>query len=164
MELVRLITICLKQKHSKVLIGKAFADNFSMQNGLKQGAALSPLLFNFALEYTTRKVPENQVGMKLNGTHHLLVYANDVILLSDNINTIKNTQTLIDASKEVGLEVNTEKTKYMLLSRHQNARQNHDIKLADRCFENVEQFRHLETTKANQNLILKKINSRFNSG
>jgi hypothetical protein len=50
------------------------------------------------------------VGKKLNGTHHLLVYADDVNLLGDNIDTIKkNMETLIDASKDVGLEVNTEK-------------------------------------------------------
>jgi hypothetical protein len=84
---------------------------------LKQGDALSPLLFNFALEYTIRKVQKNQMGLKLNGTHQLLAYADDVNLLEDNIDTInKNTQTLIDASKEVGLEVNIEKTNYMLNS------------------------------------------------
>jgi hypothetical protein len=64
------------------------------------------------------------VGLKLNGTHQLLVYSNNVNILGDNIDTIKkNTQTLIDASKEIGLEVNTEKTKCMSLSRHQNAGQ-----------------------------------------
>jgi hypothetical protein len=69
-----------------------------------------------------------------------LVYADDVNLLGDNTDTIKkNTETLMDASKEVGLEVNTEETKYMLLSRHQNVGQNHDIKIANRCFENVAQ-------------------------
>jgi hypothetical protein len=66
------------------------------------------LLFNFALEYAIRKVQENEVGLKLNGTHHL--YADDVNLLVDNVDTIKkSTETLIDASKKVGVEVNTEK-------------------------------------------------------
>jgi hypothetical protein len=67
-----------------------------------------------------------------------LVYADDVNLLCDDIETIReNTLTLIDAGKEVGLEVDAEKTKYMLLSRQQNARQNHDINIGNRCFENV---------------------------
>jgi hypothetical protein len=70
-----------------------------IQNGLKQGDALSPLLFNFVLEYVIRKVQENQVGLKLNGTHQLLVYADDANLLGDNIDTIKkNKGTFIDAS------------------------------------------------------------------
>jgi hypothetical protein len=71
------------------------------------------------------------VGFKLNGTHQLLVYADDVNLLGDNIDAIKKKHgNLINASKEVGLEVNTEKTKYKLLSRHQNAGQSYDIKIA----------------------------------
>jgi hypothetical protein len=62
-------------------------------------------------------------------THRLLAYTDDVNLLGDNIDTIKkNTETLTDASKEAGLEINVEKTKYMYLSRHQNADQNRDIK------------------------------------
>jgi hypothetical protein len=57
------------------------------------------------------------VGLKLNGTHQLLAYADDVNLLGDNIDTVKkNTETLIDISKGVGLEINVEKAKYMLLS------------------------------------------------
>jgi hypothetical protein len=72
-----------------------------------------------ALEYAIRKVQENQVGLKFDGTHWLLVYADEVNLLEDNIYIIKkNTEALVDASKEVGLEENAEKTKYMLISHH----------------------------------------------
>jgi hypothetical protein len=91
---------------------------------------------------------KTRVGRKLNGTHQLLVYADDVNLLGDNIVIInKNTKTLIDASKEVGLGVDTEKTKYMLLSRHQNEGHNRDIKVANKIFENMAQFTYLETKK-----------------
>jgi hypothetical protein len=82
----------------------------------------------------------------LNETHQLLPYADDANLLGDNIDTIKkSTETLIDASKEVGLEINVEKTKYMLLSRQLNVGENRDIKIANRSFENVSQFKYLGT-------------------
>jgi hypothetical protein len=104
------------------------------------------------------------VGLKLNGTHQLLAYADGVNLLGDNIDTInKNTETLIDASKEVGLEVNMDKTKYMLVSRDQNAGQNREIKKGNRSFENVSQFKYLGTTAAYQNLIQEEIKRRLNS-
>jgi hypothetical protein len=99
-------------------------------------------------------VQENQVGLKLNGTHQFLAYVDDVNLLGDNIDTIsKNTGALINGSKEVGLE----KTKYMLLSRQQNVGQNRGMQIANRSFENVSQFKYLGTTVTNQNLIQEEI-------
>jgi hypothetical protein len=79
---------------------------------------------------------------------------NKEILLGDNIDTIKkNSETLTDASKEVGLEVNTEKTKYMSLSRHQNAGQNRDSKRVNRCFENMAQYKCFGMIIINENFI-----------
>jgi hypothetical protein len=79
------------------------------------------------------KVQENQVQLKLNGTNQLLAYADDINLPGDNIDTgNKYTETLDDASKEVDLEENIEKTKYMSVSHHHNAAQNRDIKTANR--------------------------------
>ena len=75
------------------------------------------------------------MGLKLNGTHKLLAYADDVNLLGDNVDRIKkNTQTLIDAGRGVGLEVNTEKTEYMSLSHHKNAGENHDMTIGNKMF------------------------------
>jgi hypothetical protein len=84
MKVVRLIRMCLNETYNNIRIGKHLSDNFPIQSGLKHGDALSPLLFNFALEYAIMKVQENHVGLKLNGTLKFLAYINDVNLLGDN--------------------------------------------------------------------------------
>jgi hypothetical protein len=103
--------------------------------------------------------------LKLNGTHQLLVYADDVDILGGSIHSIKkNAEGLVVASKETGLEVNAEKTKYMVMSRNQNARHNHNIKIDNRTFESVEGFKYLGTTQTNRNSTQEEIKSRLKSG
>ena len=116
----------LTETYSRVRVGKNVSDRFPIRNGLKQGDALSPLLFNFALEYTIRRVRINQDGLKLNGTHQLLAYADDVNILGGSIHTLnENAEALVAATRETGLEVDDDKTKYMVMSRDQNAGRNH---------------------------------------
>jgi len=85
------------------------------------------LLFNFALEWAIRRVQVNQDGLKLNGTHQLLVYAADVNVLGGNVHTVQENASLVVASKETGLEVNADKTKYMAMSLDQKAVRSHSI-------------------------------------
>jgi hypothetical protein len=92
-------------------------------------------------------------------------YADDVSIVGENIDTTqKNTKALLDASKEVGLEMNPEKTKYMLMSRCQKAGQRQSIKIANRSFEDVEKFKYLGTTLTDQNCIQEEIKKRLISG
>jgi hypothetical protein len=91
---------------------------FPVRNDLKQREDLSPLIFNFAFRYGIGKVQVNQDGLKLNGTHQLLVYVDYVNILGGSVLSIeKNTDTLVVANKEIGLEVNADKTTYMVMSR-----------------------------------------------
>jgi hypothetical protein len=93
------------------------------------------------------KSKKTKVGLELKGTHQLLAYTDDVNLLGDSVNTKKeNSETLLEASRDIGLEINAEKTKYMIMSRHPNSGQNQNIRIANESFENVATFTYLGTT------------------
>ncbi|KAJ4439572.1 hypothetical protein ANN_07699 [Periplaneta americana] len=157
-KLVRLIKMCLSETYSRVRIVQFLSDAFPIHCELKQGDALSPLLFNFTLEYVIRKVQDNTEGMELNGLNQLLVYADDVNMLGEN------TGILLEASKAIGLEVNPEKTKYMIMSRDENIVRNGNIKIENLSFEEMAKFKYLEATVTNINDNGEEIKHRINMG
>ena len=120
---------CVTHTIEAALLDTYVTDRFPIRNGLRQGDALSPLLFNFALEHAITRVQVNQVGLKLNGTHQLLAYADDVNILGGGIHTLKeNAEALVAATREPGMEVIADKTKYMVMSRGQNAGRIHSVR------------------------------------
>ena len=137
---------------------------FPFKNSLEQDV-LAQLLFVFALEYAIWRVQVNPDSLKLNGTHQLLVQADDINILGRSVHiTKKNTEALVDANKEIRVVVNADKTKYMVMSQDQNTGQSHRIKNDNSSFENVEEFKYLATTLTNQNSVQEEIKRRLKSG
>jgi len=92
----------LTETYSRVRVGENVSDRFSIRNGLKQGDGLSPMLFNLALQYAIRRVQINQDGLKLNGTHQLLTFADGVNILGRSIHTLKeNEETSVAATRRL---------------------------------------------------------------
>ena len=123
------------------------------------------MLFYIPLQYAIRRVQVNQDGLKLNGTHQLLAYDNDVNVLGGTIHTLKeNAEALVAATREIGLEVSADKIKYMVMSRDQDAGRIHSVSIDNCTFERVEDLKYLGTILTNQNSIAKVIKSRLRSG
>jgi hypothetical protein len=143
-------------------VGKNLSEIFQIRNGLKEGDVLSPLLFNFALEYAIKRDQVKQDGLKLKGTHQLLAYPDDVNILGGSAHTVKkNAEDLLVATKEIGLEVNADKTKYMVMSRDRNAGRRHSVKIDNNSIEKVEEFKYLGTTLTDKNSIQEEIKGRL---
>jgi hypothetical protein len=103
--------------------------------------------------------------LKLNGTHQLLAYADDVNVLGGSIHTVKeNAEALVSTTRETGLKESADKSKYMVMSLDQNAGRLQSVCIDNSTFERVEEFKYLGTTLTNQYSIPEKIKSRLRSG
>ena len=115
-------------------IGNYLSSTFPVENDLKQGDALWPLLFNFVLEYAIRKVQETGLGLDMNGTHQVLAYADDVNLIGNDIRIIERNPDVINACKDIGLAVNIGKTKNMEIGRHRGVIANEHNKIISNSY------------------------------
>ena len=164
-KLVQLVRMCLSDPISRVRVGNNMSDSFEIRSGLKQGDALSPLLFNFALEYAILKIKEDKKGLALNGLNQLFVYADDVDLIGDDIDALQsNSEVLVEACDEIGLQVNVEKTKYMITSRNTEDEGNRHITIKNEIIEKVNKFKYLGAYVTSKNEVTEEIKSRLASG
>ncbi|XP_066909695.1 uncharacterized protein [Halyomorpha halys] len=115
-KLVNLVRMCMNETYDKVRIGKHLSEKSQVRAGLKQGDSLSPILFNLALEYVIKSVINTEEGLTLGGEIPVFGYAEDVVLDDDKEAIEINIITLINSSKELGLEISVDKTKYMVSS------------------------------------------------
>ena len=165
MKLKRLIKMCVNETYSRVWVGNSCLTCFLLRMVWNKGILYSQLLFNFALECTIMKAQVNQGGLKLNGIYQLLVYADDVNILGGCVPTIEeNTESLVVASREIGLEANADKTKYIFMSRDQNAGWSHNIKIDNSFSEIVEKLQYLGTNLTYPNSVQEEMKSRLKSG
>ncbi|KAL4104510.1 hypothetical protein QTP88_019805 [Uroleucon formosanum] len=143
------------------LIIKEVSTSFECKTGLRQGDALSPVLFNLALEKVARSATDTE-EMDVIGTHTLLAYADDIIILGKSkLDVEERARKLINSSSSMGLVINENKTKYMVMTR--NAMTKSNLHVGDLTFEQVEDFKYLGVNINEKNNMHNEIRMRINA-
>jgi len=147
-KLINLIKMNIDYTDIKVKVGHSISNAVQVATGLRQDDALSPILFNIALEKVIREIGMDQEGVKIGEANiGLLTYVDDLVLLVENKDQLKRqSKKLIENAKRIGLEINTEKTEYIVVQRkvpfnNQNSR----LKVEDHTFKRTQQFKYLGT-------------------
>lgn len=149
-KLVNLTKMCTFKTISKVKVENEYSDTFRINTGLRQGDALSPLLFNLVIEEALREVSSLQGGAKINGKTNVLAFADDVALIAENKKDIKElAEKLITETQKVGLKINEEKTKIMKISRLPDNQP--DLEVLNFKFTKTDNFKYLGVTITSEN-------------
>lgn len=158
-KLINLCKLCVLESKAKVRVENEYTETFDVNTGVRQGDGLSPLLFNIVLERTLKRTRELQLGMNVGTIINLLAFADDIVLLVDNKeDLITLAETLINEAKEVGLNVNREKTKYMCIGgRTQRLRR---LQVGEHDFQGCSEFKYLGVTITKDNTELVEIENR----
>jgi hypothetical protein len=148
-KLVRLVRMCMAGSQGGVRLGNELSEFFPIHNGLRQGDALSPLLFNFALEYAIEKIGTSDLGLSLNGNVQVCTYADDIAEMGDTEETVAgNTEILMEASNQLGVKVNVYQS----------------FTVAGKSFERVKEFAYLGALITDRNYIKSELEKRTRLG
>ncbi|KAL4082900.1 hypothetical protein QTP88_029554 [Uroleucon formosanum] len=155
-KLISLVGCSISHTDIKVKVGQTLSKTVQVTTGLRQGDAISPVLFNIVLEKVVREAALDKEGVKLGENNiGILAYADDIVLMADSKDKLKEqSKQLINATKRVGLEINAEKTEYMVVQRHEQIGcRNEVLEVENYKFKRVQQFKYLGTLITQQNEI-----------
>jgi sorting nexin-29 len=165
-KLVRLIEISLTHIRGKVVIQGLTTDYFKVDRGLKQGDVTSTILFNIVLEYVKSRLTITPKGNMFNMMTQCIAYADDIVLLGRSVNYLKEIlEELKQGAKKVGLEINQDKTKYMIMTGNKDKWQRvQDFTSGEVSYERVDTFEYLGSVLNEENYTGLEIRSRVMAG
>lgn len=165
-KLIRMTKACICDSRSRVRVGDMVSDIFDINNGLRQGDALSPLLFNVALEKATRAAELVVEMYTQRGPQLILAFADDIDIVGTSTIKVKEQFTRLEKeSQKMGLKINEEKTKYMHIARQAGRdRVGQNVTMGEFNFERVNSFKYLGAILTSENDTSEEIKARIQSG
>lgn len=165
-KLINITKMCINGSRCRIRIGDTLSDVFEVNGGLKQGDAISPILFNIALEKVVRTAGISVELFGRDGPRLLLAFADDIDVAGNSVLTVKDLFTRVETqANQVGLSINEDKTKYMHTSRTgRRDRVGQNVTMGEYNFERVATFKYLGATIAQDNNMIEEIKVRIQSG
>ncbi|CAG9130045.1 unnamed protein product [Plutella xylostella] len=164
-KIVSMVEVATRESRMKVRVGGELTDEFAVVTGLKQGDALSPMLFNLALEHVLRGVLELDFGLQLNGKHKVVGYADDLAVLGKTAEEVRKAAKLLDTEAgKIGLRINRGKSEYLHMKRYKDkSGRRQDLHVGDVTYKGVSRFKYLGCTVTDTNTRDEEIDTRIQS-